>query len=407
MTRLAHARASSRASAVSPPRASASSSPGATTSFVGEDDVDAARGRRLGDDVDRRRLQLDEEDVGVGALEVSPERARGRRGSATRGRRRPSRWSSGSRAGREDGDAPSRERLQRARAEARRERRRPSAPRRPASSPSSGRRVADQHPVRVQVPGVEVVRRRGSARPPRPAGSRRRCRRRRRGRARSPAASRAPSSTFEVNGRAGEPAAAAAAADVGTPASAAVSRWSDAAWRPARERSSRSSTVGARLHHLRLGRPAAAHRDDDDVAVAARSRATCPVTPSCRRACRCRSPRATGTANGSNARRLEAEVGADVRQPGREHAAREREAARAGRAPARRRGRRRGPAEREPLVERRPQRHAVVLAAAELLRPADEHGADEVVRQARRARRGRRRVVLPVDQRPTRAQPAT
>ena len=60
----------------------------------------------------------------------------------------------------------------------------------------------------------------------------------------SDAASRAPSSTFDANGAPAMPPPARRQPIVGTPASAAVSRWSDAAWRPARESATRSSTLG-------------------------------------------------------------------------------------------------------------------------------------------------------------------
>ena len=58
---------------------------------------------------------------------------------------------------------------------------------------------------------------------------------------------------------------------VGTPQSAAISRWSEAAWRPLRESATRSATDGGVLDQLGLRGPAAAHRDDDDVAVPRRA----------------------------------------------------------------------------------------------------------------------------------------
>ena len=96
---------------------------------------------------------------------------------------------------------------------------------------------------------------------------------------------------------------------------------------------------------------------------------------------------------------VEAEVGADVRQPGREHAAREVEAL-----PRAEHGLvGEVDDERRPVLgERRVQvvddRDAVVGALAQLLGAADDVGGDEVVRELRERRLHDRRVVLSVDQ---------
>ena len=153
------------------------------------------------------------------------------------------------------------------------------------------------------------------------------------------------------------------------------------------------------LGDLRLGRPAAAHRDDDDVAVAreqprdvARDRGL---------------PDALARPDHGERRQrerlerggVEAEVGA------RRTGARAR--ARGSRARSARAGPSTGSSERstttsgsmlaDRLLEVVDERHAVVLAAAELLRAAGEHGADEVVGQLGERVAHDRRVVLAVD----------
>ena len=123
---------------------------------------------------------------------------------------------------------------------------------------------------------------------------------------------------------------------------------------------------------------------------------------SSRRASRCRSPRATGTEpraaaagrTGSPRRRTAARARARATPTG---------TAPAARAPARRRGRRRSP--RSDLVERADERHAVVLSAAQLLRPADEERRDHLVRQHGERVPHDGRVVLAVDQDDRSAQP--
>ncbi len=109
---------------------------------------------------------------------------------------------------------------------------------------------------------------------------------------------------------------------------AAISRWSEAAWRPVRESATRSSTVGRRSISSGVARPAAAHRDDDDVAVAGEQRgemrgdrglADALARTDHRDRRHVGLPRRVG-------RRVEAKVGAEVRQPGGKRARRPAEA---------------------------------------------------------------------------------
>ena len=195
------------------------------------------------------------------------------------------------RAGGEDGDAAL-ERLG-----ARRE------PRRSVDSQSTRRRVGDQPAVGVEVRrrGRGRGRRRARGGRPRPAGSRRRCRRRRRRRARGSAASRAPSATFETNAAPASPPPARRQPIVGTPQSAAISRWSEAAWRPARESATSSSTVGgASTSSGSAGRPGPSRRRRTSRSRASR-RARCAGHRGLADAlARSRSPRSTGSSNGSS-----------------------------------------------------------------------------------------------------------
>ena len=100
--------------------------------------------------------------------------------------------------------------------------------------------------------------------------------------------------------------------------------------------------------------------------------------------------------DGLERRRLEAEVGADVRQP-------ERQRARSPEHPLPRAEHRLvGEVDHEIYlhrVERLDERDAVVLPALELLRPADEQRSDDLVRKIRERVAHDRRVVLAVDER--------
>ena len=150
-----------------------------------------------------------------------------------------------------------------------------------------------------------------------------------------------------------------------------------------------------RLDELRLRRSAAAHRHDDDATVAgedagdvARHRGLPdPLAQADHRERR--------SLDRIERRRVEAEVGADVRQPEGERA----------RCPEHALARPEhglvGEVDHEirlDRVERVDERHAVVVVAAQLLRPADQQRADDVVRQRLERIAHDRRIVLTVDQ---------
>ena len=182
--------------------------------------------------------------------------------------------------------------------------------------------------------------------------------------------------------RAGEPAAAAAAADR-----------LDAGERGRLEVVRRGVAPGAReleqrvevrrdARDLGLGRPAAPHRDDDDLPVArieprgvsGDRRLADPLAGADDPDRRQRERRQLG--------RVEAEVGADVRQPGREHAAREAEALpRAEHGLVGEIDDELRPVLRERGLEIAGNLDAVVGVVAQLLGAADDVGGDEVVRE--------------------------
>ena len=111
----------------------------------------------LGDDVDRRRLQLDDIDVRVDAVQLARKPARSAR--LCDAKTTFSRWSSARRARREHGRPPAVERLDRPQAQVEQERpasERPGRVRRPPRL-MVRHEVADQRAVRVQA-RVEVVR---------------------------------------------------------------------------------------------------------------------------------------------------------------------------------------------------------------------------------------------------------
>ena len=134
------------------------------------------------------------------------------------------------------------------------------------------------------------------------------------------AASRAPARTFETNGFPASPPPARLHPIVGTPVTAAISRWSEAAWRPERERATSSSMPGGPIDRLGLRRPAPPHRHDHDVVLAGEQP---------RQVRRHRGlPHPLAGADHRDRRhadllvdgRVEAEVGADVAEPGGEGA---------------------------------------------------------------------------------------
>ena len=149
-----------------------------------------------------------------------------------------------------------------------------------------------------------------------------------------------------------------------------------------------------RLDHLRLGRAAAAHRDHDHVTVAGEQPREMSGDRGLPDALAGADHGDRGQLERLEDRRVEAEVGTDVRQAGRERA--------------------RGPAKALDRPEHRlvrqvddqlggtevvDERHAVVGTAAKLLGPADEDRAHPLVRQLGQRIAHDRRVVLPVDQR--------
>ena len=148
------------------------------------------------------------------------------------------------------------------------------------------------------------------------------------------------------------------------------------------------------LDQLRLGRPAAAHRHDDDVVIAREqprdvardgglAYALARPDHGQRREVERREPRW-----------IETEVRAHVRQPERERAAHEPQAL------ARREHRLVGEVDDDVCRnggERVDERHPVILAAAQLFRTPHEQRADELVRQGGKCVAHHGRVVLPVD----------
>ncbi len=149
------------------------------------------------------------------------------------------------------------------------------------------------------------------------------------------------------------------------------------------------------LDELGLGRAAATHRDDDDTAVAGEEPRDVtrhrglpdPLAEAdhCERGCLDRMER----------RRIEAEVGAAVRQPQRERARRPEHPL------SRSEHRLVGEVDDEVRVhgvERVDERGAVLVTTAELLRPAHQQHAGDVVRKRLERVPHDRRVVLAVDQ---------
>ena len=265
----------------------------------------------LGDDVDRGCLELDQVRVGLHPFELAPQRLPV--GEAGRDVHDVGvEVTHIGRAGREDGD-PALERRRRAQPQ--------------LGAKRAGRVAADrEHDVGDQPPiGVQV---RVRLRPRtddehatidrRSVGSPRRCRRRRRRRAGAPQRARAPAATFEVNTAPASPPPARRQPIVGTPQSAAISRWSEAACRPAPRESDELLDGRRRLHHLRLRRAAAPHRDHDHVAVAREQPREVRGHSRLADALACADDGDRRQLERLERRRLEAKVGTDVRQPGRE-----------------------------------------------------------------------------------------
>ena len=154
-----------------------------------------------------------------------------------------------------------------------------------------------------------------------------------------------------------------------------------------------------RLHlgHLRLGRPAAAHRHDDDVAVEREQPGHVAGDGGLADALAGADDRQRRPRKRRERRRVEAKVGTDVRQPEREHAAGDPEAL------ARAEHRLVGQVDHDlrlelgdRALERVHHRDAVVLAAAQLLAAAGQPERDHLVRQRRQRVAHHGRVVLAV-----------
>ena len=349
----------------------------------------------LGDDVDRGRLQLDDADVGVDGVELAFEPRPV--GEALRCEDHVLEVVERSRPGREHGRPPAVQRLGRPQAQL--------EPKRTAAERFGGRghlgahrqdEIADQRPERVQ-PGVEIVRDEDAD----AAGDRR---------DRGSAAVEDDDVGAELRGQPGalehrrrerrpcEPAAAATAPDrrhAREHRDLQVVRGGVATG--ARQR---QEVVERRrsLDHLGLGRAPAAHRDDDDLPVASEQRGEVARHSGLADALARSDHRQRRQCERLERRRLEAEVGADVGDAGGQRPRCERE-------PLRRPEHRLvgqidhdvGPVLGDRRLEVGAERHAVVLAAAQLLRAADEHGGDEVVGQLGERVADDRRVVLPVD----------
>ena len=143
-------------------------------------------------------------------------------------------------------------------------------------------------------------------------------------------------------GRAGHPAAAAAAADRRDPLDSRHLEVVRGGMHPRAGEREQLGNARRGRRAVRLGRAAPAHRDHDDLALAGQQPGRCaPSRSSCRRACPCRRCRARAEESRLKRRRVEAEAGADVRNARGEHPCWRSPAARAVRAPARRRDRRR------------------------------------------------------------------
>jgi hypothetical protein len=150
-----------------------------------------------------------------------------------------------------------------------------------------------------------------------------------------------------------------------------------------------------RLHELRLRRPAASHRHDDDPPVGGEDAGDVP------RHGRLADPLAEpdhgerGRRHRMQRRGLEAEVRADVRQPERERPRRPQHPL------ARAEHRLVGEVDHEIRldgVERVDERHPVVVVPSQLLRSADEQRADDVVLEGLERVPHHRCVMLAVDQ---------
>ena len=386
-----------------------------------EHDLDPALARRLGDDVDRRRLQLDEEDVGVDAVQlVAQRRAVGEVAGdvddvgAVLVPRCAAKSRAPTRRRREERDLARRRSAAAGRGRSvvaidgrrQREPRRAAPPSPFPAPPSSGRRgrrrgAGTRSGSRSRRPGpARGVDDEDPARRRRPAGSRRRCRRRATRSGSSSTASRAPSRTFEIE-----------TAPASPPPQRRQPTVVDAGERRRLEVVGRRVAAGARELEQRRRASAATSTTSGSggpprpIATTTTLAVAREQPRGVRRDRRLADPLAGADDPDRRQRerlergRVEAEVGADVRQPGRERRGSRAGSARAGRAPARRRGRRRPPAGARRAPRRgRPRRHAVVGSPRSFSVPPTTCAATNSYGSSCERIAHDRRVVLAVDE---------
>ena len=210
----------------------------------------------------------------------------------------------------------------------------------------------------------------------------------------SDAARRAPSRTFEANGAPAIPPPARRQPTVGTPASAAVSRWSDAACRPERESATSSASFGGVSISSGSAGPPRPIATTTTRRSRASNRATWPVTAVFPTRLPVPITAIDGSSNGWN-------VGGSKRKSAPTYgmpSARKRDAS-----ASRSSGVSTGSSERSTTISAVARllddRDAVVRLAAQLLGAADEHDADELVGQLVERLTDDLGIVLPVDDR--------
>ena len=210
-----------------------------------------------------------------------------------------------------------------------------------------------------------------------------------------------PSSTFDTATAPASPPPQRRHPTVTTPATTAVSRWSEAACRPRRESSRSESTVGRTCTVSGSGGPPRPIATTTTLRDRASERATWPVTAVFPTRFPVPITASVGTSTGSIGGGVEAEVRPLVGDAEREHATREREPL--GGAEHRLVGEVEDdvrPVLRDGLLERRHERDPVpVDVGAELLGASDQHGGDDEVVDLLQGRAHDGRIVLAVDDR--------
>ena len=210
-----------------------------------------------------------------------------------------------------------------------------------------------------------------------------------------------PSSTFDTATAPASPPPQRRHPTVTTPATTAVSRWSEAACRPRRDSSRSESTVGRTRTVSGSGGPPRPIATTTTSRDRASERATWPVTAVLPDALPGADHRERRDVDGLHRRGREAEVRPLVGDAEREHATREREPL--GGAENRLVGEVEDdvrPVVRDGLLERRHERDPVpVDVGAELLGASDQHGGDDEVVDLLQGRAHDGRIVLAVDDR--------